>query len=237
MVVSIGVCDDEKAVCEQIRLLLMQYAHQKDCRFQISVFHSGKELLASTPGNIQILFLDIAMSGLTGMEVARKLHETSPSTLIIFVTSMVQYAVEGYSVHAFGFLPKPVSAAMLQRQLDDALRTLAARSGKTILVRFEGKQQLVNSNNICYVESFAHQMRLVLTDATLQCTVTMLQMEKDLAGCHFFRCHKCYLVNMRHIIRVDETSCVMTSGQSIPISRHRRQAFMQELNRFVGGWL
>lgn len=237
MVITVGICDDEEVVCNQLSVALRQYATAKKCSFELSVFHSGQELLRDIKPDMQILFLDISMNGLTGIEVARKLRETSPEIRVIFITSMVQYAVEGYSVHAFGFLSKPISFAALERQMDDTIRSLVSTSGKKLAIHSGGNVELIPSNDILYIESFAHQLKVSNIRGQMQCAVPMKQMEETLKDCGFFRCHKCYLVNFRHILRVDDRGCILDNQEHIPVSRHRRQEFLQEFNRFIGVWM
>lgn len=237
--VKIAVCDDEFLVCNQISTALLDYAHERGCAFDISVFHSGVEVLAGISSDTQVVFLDISMEGLSGMEVARKLRE-QPSfseMRIVFVTSMVQYAVEGYSVHAFGFLPKPISRVTFNLLLDDLMRSIAISTGHSVALKTASGVELVKSRDILYVESFAHSMRVVCVGGELSCNAPMGSFEEKLSDGSFFRCHRCYLVGMRHISSISDGFCILSNQDSIPISRYRRREFLEAFNRFVRTWL
>lgn len=237
MVIKIGICDDDVAFCGRMEAALKQYAREHGHEFYLSIFHSGEELLRDVDKQTQVLFLDIAMNGLTGMEVARKLRECSSELRIIFVTSMVQYAVEGYWVRAFGFLTKPVSVAALERQMDDVIRSFGISHDKNLGICTREGAEIVRSQEILYVESFAHRMRLICQQRTLECSMPMKRIEEELSDCGFFRCHKCYLVNFRHVASVGDNVCVLDNQAQIPISRQRRKEFIQAFNCFVGAWI
>ena len=239
VVVKIAVCDDDAFACNQISTALLNYAHVNGLRFDVSVFRSGAELLGGISCDMQIAFLDISMEGITGMEVDRKLRE-QPSfseMRIVFVTSMVQYAVEGYSVHAFGFLPKPISRTTFNLLLDDLMKSIAISTGHSISLKTDSGLELVRSSDILYVESFSHSMKVVCVDRELFCNAPMSSFEEKLSDGCFFRCHRCYLVGMRHIISMNDRFCIMSNQDSIPVSRYRRQEFLETFNRFVRMWL
>lgn len=241
MVVAIGICDDDQNVCEFLADACERYSRKHGFECRSVSFSSGEELLryARSSEPLDLLFLDIVMEGASGMDVARKLREgtTWRDTRIVFVTSMVHYAVEGYRVHAFGFLTKPFTLAELERVLNDAMRSLAIDQEKRIALKTDGGICFIDANKILYVEAFAHRMKVVQAASVSACFSSMNKMEEGLKARGFFRCHRSYLVNLREVERIEGGECEMSNGDIVPISRHRSRDFLDAFSRFIGAWL
>ncbi len=112
------ICDDEPVIYETIRNMLGRFSKECGISLDVSTCASGEELLGAVTPDVDILLLDIRMGELSGMNAARKIREKNSDICIIFVTTMTQYALEGYKVHAFGFLKKPLTYAHLKAEED-----------------------------------------------------------------------------------------------------------------------
>lgn len=236
--VRVAICDDEQSTCQTLAKAIQRYGREHDILFAISAFHSGEELLEGFDPRWHLLFLDIAMGEVNGMDAAKALRQLYGNDLrIVFVTSLEQYALEGYPVHAFGFLVKPVSYARLCFLLDDALRSLAAAQCMQIAVQTDDGTKIVDTSQVLYVESFAHRMRLTSKEGSLFCTTPLKELKSKLANSGFVCCHRCYLVNLRYVTTVKSDECIMTNGDRIPVSRGKRTDFQQAFNKFVGSLL
>ena len=123
----IAICDDEKSCRDVLHRTLIRYAQEKAEEFEILLFESADRLLVEYPRDLDLLFLDIAMDGVDGMAAAREIRKHDTQVCIIFITTMVQYAIDGYAVKACGFIRKPVSEAEL-KQITEAV--IARLSGK-----------------------------------------------------------------------------------------------------------
>ena len=111
------ICDDEQEMRSAVRANLERFSEETGERFSVTELTSGEALLFNLTEDTDIIFLDIKMNGITGMDAARKLREKNSRVCIVFITTMTQYALEGYEVHAFGFLKKPVSYAQFRLQI------------------------------------------------------------------------------------------------------------------------
>lgn len=237
MIVSVGICDDEAIMRMQLATMLARYGDEHGVQIAVKQYCSGEELVAHLDDKTQVLFLDIGLAGITGIEAARKLADQRPDILIVFVTSMAQYALEGYSVHAFGFLMKPVRYQDVSNILDEALDKLNAAGNKRLVVRCDGRSAVIEVQDIRYVESFAHKMKIVLPDGNLQAGASMSWFEGKLANCGFYRVHRCYLANMRHITEIRDGRIWLDNGDDIPLSKQRSQDFMATFGDFIASWV
>ena len=224
---NIFVCDDEQSFRDQITALLDRYSKDSGEEFSVSYAASGEELLKKLDDKADLLLLDIQMKTLTGMNAARVLRQRGNEIPIIFITSMTEYAIEGYEVHAFGFLKKPVHYRQLAWLLDELLSKLKRERGVSIVVQDRNTLMNFKSSEISWIEALGHDIILHLTDGTEQrCNTPLAELEKQLEGNGFYRVHKSFLVNMLQVRSVGLASVTLVDGTDVPLSKHRKQDFL-----------
>ena len=235
---NIDVCDDEAEICSQIAGYLNRIQEEKHESFRVRVFSSAEELLAAGQTGTDIILLDISMGGMTGMEAARTLRANGCKAAIVFITTMTQYAIEGYEVHAFGFLKKPISYPIFEHQLTDLLVHLRRARGTKWEVSSAEGIVVLPTNNILFVESYGHNINAKLKSGrVLACYTTLSKAESDLEKNGFFRCHKSFLINLLHVQKIGQDEVLMSGGVTVPLSRHRRTEFLSAFARFREGLL
>lgn len=243
-ILNIAICDDEEYVRIYIRKLIGQ--QEVDCK--ISEFSSGHALLESQGlEDIDILFLDISMAGLNGMDVARRLRSRAGTKgetvlgslpLLIFITGYPEYAVEAFSVHAFQFLVKPIKEQEFLEVFGQAVQEYRCLAGKKrpapkeLLVRAGTTTRKVLAGEIYYVESSNRKVILCLNHEKITCYGRISQLEGELQD-HFFRVHKGYLVNMEHVERYSRAEVWMKNGDRVLISKYKYQDFVKAYLKFI----
>lgn len=232
---KVAVCDDEPIVREQILLFLRHMEEEQGERFAVACFSSGEELLAEMDRDTQLLLLDIRMGQLSGLEAARKLRAENNTLCILFITSMTQCALEGYEVHAFGFLTKPLQYDHFCRQIQDAVRMLERRGGTALALRGQNETVVYQTSEILYFEVYGRILNVVTQSGSREFTVPLKEVERQVEGKGFFRSHKSFLVNFRHIRRVGAGVLEMDDGKEVLLSKHRRGEFLTQFSRYVRG--
>ncbi|MCD8225457.1 MAG: LytTR family DNA-binding domain-containing protein [Clostridiales bacterium] len=233
----IVVCDDELLYLERLQTFLLRYAKKNGLDFELLPFTSADQLLVRYPDNVDLLFLDIAMPGVDGMAAAKEIRKYDTSVCIIFITTMYQYAIEGYAVRAFGFIKKPIREAELQHELTCALSAIEDKRAKehVISIRCAGELHRIPISHISYCEVRNHQI-LVHTDSDVyQTRMSITEFEEKLAPLGFFRCHSSFLVNGDYIKRIGVTELELRDGSLVPISQRRRKDFLSEISEYLGG--
>lgn len=224
----IVICDDEKSMRSQLCAYLRRTEELTGEQFQVTCLSSGEELLTKLPASTDILLLDIQMGAVSGMDAMRSLRQNHPELCVIFITSQVQYALEGYTVHAFGFLKKPLQFGQFRQQLADALAHLDARQGGMLELKADGCIHRLNTRKILYISSDGHVLKVVTQQEVKYYPGKLQEMEEKLAKHGFCRCHKSFLVNFFWIREIRAAEILMQNGELIPLSRHRRKEFMQQ---------
>lgn len=234
---NVVICDDEKGMRDQLTGYLERLQPLTGESFQVTCLSSGEELLTQFPSDTDILLLDIQMGPISGMEAAKALRERYRHLCVIFITSQIQYALEGYAVHAFGFLRKPVQFGQFRQQMTDALALLSARQGVMVTLKAGGESHRINCNDIYYIEARGHTITVSFGNWKQEYSANIGSLESELEQCGFFRCHKSILVNLRLIQKISQSDVLMLNGETVPLSRHRRREFLIAFSQQAGGGL
>lgn len=229
----IAIVEDDAACMEQLRQNLTAYAKEKGEEFRLDCFAAGMDLMENYRPVYDLILLDIEMPHFNGMETARRIRRTDEQVLLMFVTNTAQYAVQGYEVGAVDYLLKPVNYYALALKMDRVLRISAGRQGSAVAVNRADGQHMVSTRELCYVEVQNHELCYHLTDRTLTATGSLKELESQLAGQGFARCHNCYLVNLRFVESI-QPEFVVVHGDRLKISRARRKAFLQAMLQQAG---
>lgn len=234
--VHIALCDDEEKARQQLNRALTLFFRERVQDVQISIFASADELLQSYPENLDLLLLDIQMDGTDGIAAAAQIRTFDPDVCIIFITTMYQRAIEGYSVRAFGFIRKPVSVSEFRHELSCALIQIERNHerDKFLTLRIGTATQRISIRSISHCEVRNHTILIHAGGAPLEYRGQMKDFEAQLLPYGFFRCHASFLVNGRQISRINQTSLILKDGTEVPISQRRRKEFLDALSKYIG---
>lgn len=215
--IQIGICDDLIADRTSLALLLDEYLSSRQLPATIAQFHNAEALLhAFAPGKFHLLFLDIYMPGLSGMELAKQIHARDLDCNILFSTTSKDYAIESYAVRAAGYLVKPYSMAELEEALDWCFEQLKDRL-QAIEIISNREKITVPLQNILYLEVRGRASILHTTQGVYTTNVRLATLEESL-GAGFLRSHRSYIINMHHIAMPLKDAFMLTDGSSVPIS-------------------
>ena len=215
----IAICDDEARGRERIQTLLEKEFEQVQTR----EFDSGMKLLAAVQEGYQpdILLLDIAMEGMSGMETAGRIKELS-DVILIFVTGVKEQVFQAFDVGAFHYLVKPVEEERLKEVLNRAMQEVQKhQSGpKFLLIKSGGAHRRIPVEDILYVESSKRKVDIHTWKEKYTVYATMKHMEDEL-GQEFYRCHRGYLVNMAYVAEYGEGVIGLQNGEKVYVAREK----------------
>jgi len=217
MELSIAICDDlpEERVCLTRMVEPFFRERQEGCR--LSVFSSGEELLSRLrPGLFQILFLDIYMPGLSGMETARRVRQTDRDCAIVFATTSHEHGLDSYEVRAADYLVKPFCREDVYEALEWCLSRYA-QSAHCLQVLSEWEQTDIPLSSLCYIEIQGHQAQLHTRDGMVSIRRSLDDLENAIHSPDFLRCHRSFLVNMNYITGLKGRDLCLEDGTLIPI--------------------
>lgn len=233
--IKIAVCDDEK----QIRQSIISIIIEKIKDVEIFEFSTGKELLDATE-EFNITFLDIAMNEISGIEVAKQIRmkqeqEELAKGIIIFVTGYRDYMEDAFDVNAYHYLVKPIDKDKLTDVLGRAMKEVTAREmleKQYIILKTSGMQKRVLIKDIYYVESNNKKVIIHTEDGNIEIYGKMDEFENEL-GSNFYRCHRCYLVNMEKISAYSVDNIHVTNGDILILAQKKYSEFIKAYMRYA----
>lgn len=230
---NILICDDDPVFTASLSQKIMQLPDFAPKAMCIKAFSDPNNIQQKDFSACDLLFLDIDMGAINGMDLARQMRKAHPETVLIFVTNFSEYAPEGYEVDAFRYLSKTELDKKLPIYFSDALTVCRTRRRK-VEIFCEGESIPVPVRALVYAESQGHRQCLYMAGWTrekLYTRLTMAQLEDLLFPQGFLRIHKQYLVNMAYLQSLQSTGAILTTGQSLPSSarsyRENKQKFVK----------
>jgi DNA-binding LytR/AlgR family response regulator len=220
-----------------LKTLIERYSSEHNLTIRTSTYMDGAELLASYPADVDLIFLDINMTTMNGLKTAEAIRKTDSHVSIIFLTSMANYALEGYKYNATNFVIKPIKYVRLKDELDRWQRNYRTEDTASVLITNDSGKYKVYLKDLRYIETFGRNL-LVHTDRdNIVAYRKMKAFEDELNADSFIRCHSGFIVNLLHVKRVEKLEIELTNGERIPISQPKRKAVMSKLAEYWGGRL
>jgi DNA-binding LytR/AlgR family response regulator len=230
--INIAIVDDEEVQVELLEKYVKNWANKKDIRVITEAFYNGEsfQFSWSMDKTYDVLLLDIEMPGINGIELAKKIRKEDNLINIIFITAIADYIGEGYDVEAINYLIKPIDEEKLYECLDRAFKK-TPKEEKIILVEEQGEIRRILQKDILYIESFGHNVEINAIGEKYTVRKNIGIIEKELDENNFVRCHRSYIVGIRHINRIGKNDIKLDNGEIIPISRRQyanvNKAFIQ----------
>lgn len=210
---KIAVCDDERAVCSQIRDLTEAYLKAKGIQGECETFYVYQQL-QGREHEFDLFLLDYKMPDVNGLEYARKLYEQyGEKKTVIFITAYPEIVYDAFEVRTYRFLVKPVEKEKLYAALDAYMERYRAQYYLSVLS--DGRTEVIPMEEILYVEVMRKDCTIVLSDRTVVCHKTIAAFEEELTPFDFYRVHRAYLVNMRKIRSYDSRIITLDNGEKI----------------------
>ena len=231
---SIAIVEDEKNAADELIENLGIFFQNVGVQADIRWFSDPVTFLDRYKAEFDIVFLDIEMPHINGMEVAQRLRKIDAGVMTIFVTNMAQYAVSGYEVSAFDFIVKPVKYPILEFKMKRALECLNIGSDKKILVNIGGGVECIKTDELKYAEVLNHRITYHTVNKDITAYGQLKKLETALPADIFCRCNAYCLVNLRYVTAVKGGTAYL-SDEELPISNGKRKDFMRALSEYLGG--
>lgn len=217
---NIGICDDDLIQLKLLNSFCLNWSKINNIDVKIYTFISAESFLFQYEDNLSldVLLLDIQMKELTGIDLAKKLRNMKNDVGIIFITGLKEHVFEGYHVQAIDYLMKPVKEELLFNALSRSYENLSCVD-KFVLVEENNQIVKLKEKNIVYAESSSHSTLLYTSDKIFRSNKGISYYEKELSTDLFYRCHRCYLINILKIESISKSQVELENNIIIPISR------------------
>ncbi len=233
---NIIILEDQEEQANRLSRMLDQYAFlHPDFTFSLRLYSRSIPLLTDYKCDADIMFLDIQVPDMLGMDAAKRIRAMDNKVMIIFITMLTQYAIEGYSVEAFDYVLKPVRYEEFSSKMDRVCRILAHQNTSVVLeLRTKEKIRRINADEIAYIEVANHDILIHTDREVIRQWGNLKSYEDKLSDAHFVRCNACYLVNLKYVRGIHGDT--VTVGQDeLAVSKSKRKDFLAAVARYKGG--
>lgn len=231
--IRIAVVEDDMASRERMSQFIERYKEEQKLEMETSFFSDGLDIVDEYQPKWDIIFMDIKMKHLNGMEAAAKIRKVDETTVLIFITTMAQFAIHGYEVGALDFVLKPIQYTQFQNKMIKALSVVEKiKRRKYLFLSKNDIMEKISTDSIWYIEVRNHNLYFVTKNHTYSRRGTMAEIERELKDYHFARCNQSYLVNLKNVTSVEKDG-VLAGEAELSFSRARKKQFLQELSDYV----
>ncbi|MFA6830568.1 MAG: LytTR family DNA-binding domain-containing protein [Bacilli bacterium] len=233
MNLTIAIVEDETIWSDKTQALCQRFSDEKKVSFTAEVFKNAYDFLEHDFSRFDMVFMDIDMPGLNGMEATKKIRLINKTLSIVFVTNLPQFALDGYKVGALDFILKPMTYADFYLVMEKITQVKKNENHGFFLLTIYGVITKFMTDEIEYIEMVKHDVLLHKKDGSeIQFRGSLKAFEKDLNSQFFLRCNSGIVVNLMYVKSIKEDVILMESSALLVVSRSRKKDFMNALSTF-----
>lgn len=227
MAIRIAIVEDEDYQAQTLQRYLERFSSENRVDFTIRRFAEAVSLLDNYSPDYDLIYMDIRIPYMNGMDAAHRLRALDQDVLLVFVTTLTQYAIQGYEVEALDYIVKPINYYDFALKLTRALKKLPQEAAEgMLLVGSENGTIRINPRSVRYVEVTWHQVVYHTLNGDVQQYGSLSQVEKELDATQFVRCNSCFLVNMQYVRGIKGYTLQLDDGE-LKISQPKKKRFME----------
>lgn len=230
---NIAIVDDSREEQQIIHNAVADWAEKNHQRLNFSIYDNGESFIADLDSrSFDIVFMDIYMDKLSGIETAKVLRKHSLETILIFMTTSQEHMAQAFPCHAFDYIMKPIDISRLCKTLDEALKILPENQ-PYLDITFEKQKISILYSDLLYILSSSNYCIITVKDNEYKIRTSFNELTAHFEGySEFFVINRGIIVNLDNVLRIDNCNCIMLDNNSIPISRRKKSEVEQAfLNR------
>jgi len=227
----IAICDDEQTIRTRLHTAI-DTSGILPCDAIISEFSDGTSLKDShAKDQFNIIFLDIQMDGISGLEAGHEIRKEDKKVIIIFITSLQQYVFQSFKIEAFDYIVKPIDNDIVKTVLN---RAISKYKEQHYLIHFKwlDNAYALDVSDIVYLEGYNRRITFVTKEREYYSIGKLKEYESTLLLYGFFRCHQGFIVNMNYIKSIEKKSITTVFGHTIEMSIRKKQDCLRVFSEF-----
>lgn len=222
----IAICEDNREHTEILKEMVNRWAKEEDEQVAVKCYQSAEQFLfcMKDEPHFDFAFLDIQMSKINGLQLAKMIREEDRLIFLVFTTALKKYAPKGYEVSAFRYLIKPLQEIEVFQALTQASRMIEGRKREAVIVTQGDESRRIFKDDIYFIEVDNHHIILHLKDETIRFKAKLKEFETQFKEPHFCKCHRSYIVNLKYTGKISREGVEIDDKVTLPISKSRWEA-------------
>ncbi len=231
--IHVTIVEDQKQESERLSEMIRAYAEEYHLDIHIAIYGDAELFLNTYSTSTDIVFMDIELPGKNGMDACRELRKKDRRVIIVFVTNMAQFAIEGYEVEALDFVVKPVKYASFRMKMDKVVEKVSSNRNDSFVCMIDRKTVVLPAHEIQYIQVNDHSIDIHMENKILKSRGSLSSLEEELQRKNFIRCNNYCLVNLSAVIAVEKDDIILKNDR-IHMSRSRKKEFLSALANYLG---
>lgn len=235
--IKIAIVENDEHDALILKNHLLRYFNEKNLKMDLLCFSNGYDFLEKI-NSFDLVFLDIEMPGINGMDVSKKIRElNSNHPLIIFVTNMAQFAIQGYKVNALDFCLKPVTYQDVFIPLEKAIEILKTDEDKFLTITVKGVSKKININDIIYIEMIKHDVNVIYyenqNEERYSYRGSLKELDSFIENTSLIRANSGSIINVKYFssYNAKDNVCTLKNGSRITVSRGQKKTFLEGVTK------
>lgn len=228
-----AVIEDERESAERLKEFIGRYGKEKNIAVETAVYPDAMEFLTEYRCDRDVIFMDIDLPYMNGMDAAARLRQVDDEVCLVFVTNLAQYAIRGYVVRALDYILKPIQYGQFELAMNRAGRLSPQREKHAVLLQTRTGRKRIDLDEVSYIEVQGHDLIFHIGDRTETVRSTIREAGQQFSSRGFSRAGNSYLVNLKFVEQLDGSD-VVVNGERIPVSRGHRKEFLEDVTNYYG---
>lgn len=237
MRIRIAIVEDEKEPFEYVNRCLTDWGKQNGQLLHVTHVSCAEEFLFeyNQPDCFDLLFLDVYMKQMNGMELAKEIRKFDKDIPIVFLTGVSDYVFEGYEIGAIRYLLKPVQKEKLAEVMELCLAKFKNRNDDYISFKYQGEQIRLLRSDIMFLEVNGHYLRMETVKETFEWKDSLQSMKERLDSKRFVAANRSAIVNLEYVSKITREECLLENGTVIPVSKGAYKALNEAFMAYYVG--
>ncbi len=231
--IKIAVVEDQKKWSDLIASFLNQYKQETKTSFEVFYFTNGEDFIQNYKKNYDLIFMDVAMPKMNGLETSKALRKIDSEVCLVFLTEMAQYAIEGYEVNAYDFLIKPMEYDFFKIKMNKFVMHIQSISDSYLVINSANTIRKIKLSEIKYIESIKHYVYFHCKDDTVRTRDSLDNIKGKIKKGIFSEINRSLIVNLAFVDNYSNNDVVL-DGETLPLSRVYKSSFLNDLIQYFG---
>lgn len=221
MFVRVAIVEDETELHDYYGKMIEAWGKARNVRIAATFIENSEEYLFKYDRQniFDIIFLDVCMKDMNGMELAHEIRKFDRNAQIVFLTGKPEYVFEGYEIGAVRYLVKPVAEGDLEKALDVCLEKLESIREDYIAIKYHGENLRLSRSEIIFVKVDGHYLKMQTVDGAYEWKASLKEILAKLDSDRFVMANRSAVVNLEFVTKITREECVLENGEAIPVSR------------------